>query len=161
MVQIGNPIDNLAAIGTFALVSQLSEASFMSWGWRIPFLISILLVGVGLYIRIRMEETPAFRGAKAANEVARLPVAEVFKYHRKPFFIAVGLNISEIVYASIGGVLVMSYATQQLGPSRSLVLNSAFIASCVALFAIPLFGWLSDKVGRKTMCYASCPCLKR
>jgi MHS family shikimate/dehydroshikimate transporter-like MFS transporter len=80
----------------------------------------------------------------------------VFKYHRKPFFIAVGLKISEIAYASIGGVFVMSYATQQLGLSRSLVLNSAFIASCVALFAIPLFGWLSDRVGRKTMCYASC-----
>jgi MFS transporter, MHS family, shikimate and dehydroshikimate transport protein len=156
MVQIGNPIGNLAAIGMFALVSQLSDASFISWGWRVPFLISILLVGVGLYIRMRMEETSAFREVKAANQIAKLPVVEVFKHHRKPFFIAVGLKISEIAYASIGGVFVMSYATQQLGLSRSLVLNSAFIASCVALFAIPLFGWLSDKVGRKTMCYASC-----
>ena len=128
----------------------------MTWGWRIPFLISILLVGVGLYIRMRMEETPAFREVKATNEVARLPVVEVFKYHRRPFFTAVGLKISEIAYASIGGVFVMSYATRQLGLSRSLVLNGAFIASFVALFAIPLFGWLSDKVGRKTMFYASC-----
>src|SRR4051812_17171915 len=77
MVQIGNPIGNLAAIGMFALMSQLSEANFMSWGWRIPFLISILLVGVGLYIRMRMEETPAFREVKAANQLAKMPVAEV------------------------------------------------------------------------------------
>ena len=156
MVQVGNPVGNLAAIGMFALVSQLSENDFMTWGWRIPFLISILLVAVGLYIRMRMEETPAFRQIKATNQVAKLPIAEIFKYHRKPFFTAVGLKISEIAYASIGGVFVMAYATQQLGLSRGLVLNGAFLASFVALFAIPLFGWLSDKIGRKTMCYATC-----
>ena len=128
----------------------------MAWGWRIPFLISILLVGVGLYIRLRMQETPVFRELKAANKVAQMPIVEIFRYHRRPFFTAVGLKISEIAYASIGGVFVMSYATVQLGLPRSLVLNGAFAASFVALFSIPLFGWLSDKVGRKTMCYASC-----
>lgn len=156
LVQVGNPVGNLAAIGMFALVSQLGESQFMAWGWRIPFLISILLVGVGLYIRMRMEETPVFRELKAANKVARMPIVEIFKYHRRPFFTAVGLKISEIAYASIAGVFVMSYATVQLGLPRSLVLNGAFAASFVALFSIPLFGWLSDKVGRKTMCYASC-----
>jgi MHS family shikimate/dehydroshikimate transporter-like MFS transporter len=68
----------------------------------------------------------------------------------------VGLKISEIAYASIAGVFVMSYATSRLGLSRGLVLNGAFIASFVALFSITLFGWLSDKVGRKRMFYASC-----
>jgi len=156
MVQIGNPIGNLAAIGMFALVSQLPENDFMSWGWRVPFLVSVLLVGVGLWIRLRMEETPAFRQIQAKNEVAKMPIVEIFKYHRRPFFTAVGLKISEIAYASIAGVFVMSYATSRLGLSRGLVLNGAFIASFVALFSIPLFGWLSDKVGRKTMFYASC-----
>ena len=156
LVQVGNPIGNLAAIGMFALVSQLGESQFMAWGWRIPFLISILLVGVGLYIRLRMQETPVFRELKAANKIAQLPIVEIFRDHRRPFFTAVGLKISEIAYASIAGVFVMSYATVQLGLSRALVLNGAFAASFVALFSIPLFGWLSDKVGRKTMCYASC-----
>jgi MFS transporter, MHS family, shikimate and dehydroshikimate transport protein len=156
LVQVGNPIGNLAAIGMFALVSQLGESQFMAWGWRIPFLISILLVGVGLYIRLRMQETPVFRELKAANKIAQLPIVEIFRHHRRPFFTAVGLKISEIAYASIAGVFVMSYATVQLGLSRALVLNGAFAASFVALFSIPLFGWLSDKVGRKTMCYASC-----
>ena len=156
MVQVGNPVGNLAAIGMFGLVSQLPEAEFMAWGWRIPFLLSILLVGVGLYIRLRMEETAAFRQVKAKNEVVRMPIVEIFRDHRRPFFTAVGLKISEIAYASIAGVFIMSYATSRLGLSRGLVLNGAFIASFVALFSIPLFGWLSDKVGRKTMFYASC-----
>jgi MHS family shikimate/dehydroshikimate transporter-like MFS transporter len=156
MVQVGNPVGNLAAIGVFALISQLPESDFLQWGWRVPFLMSILLVGVGLYIRLRMEETPAFRQIKAKNEVVKMPIVDIFKYHRRPFFIAVGLKISEIAYASIAGVFVISYGTAQLGLSRSLILNGAFIASFVALFSIPLFGWLSDRVGRKGMFYASC-----
>jgi MFS transporter, MHS family, shikimate and dehydroshikimate transport protein len=156
MVQVGNPVGNIAAIGMFALVAGLPEAQFMSWGWRIPFLVSIFLVGVGLYIRLSMEETQAFRNVKARNDVARLPLVEIFRYHRRPFFIAVCLKICEIAYASIGGVFVMSYATANLGLSRSLVLNGAFLSSLAALVAIPTFGWLSDRLGRKTMFFASC-----
>jgi MFS transporter, MHS family, shikimate and dehydroshikimate transport protein len=156
MVQIGNPVGNLAAIGMFALVGRLPEADFLTWGWRIPFLISVLLVGVGLYIRLSMEETSAFMKVKAKNEVAKLPLVEIFRHHRRPFFTAVGLKISEIAYASIGGVFVMSYATANLGLSRALVLNGAFASSLAALFAIPVFGWLSDKFGRKRMFYSSC-----
>jgi MFS transporter, MHS family, shikimate and dehydroshikimate transport protein len=156
MVQVGNPIGNLAAIAVFALVSQLPEAEFMAWGWRVPFLLSIFLVGVGLYIRLRMEETAAFQEVKTRNEIVRMPIVEIFRDHRRPFFTAVGLKISEIAYASIAGVFIMSYATSHLGLSRALVLNGAFFSSFVALFSIPLFGWLSDKVGRKTMFYASC-----
>lgn len=156
MVQVGNPVGNLAAIGVFALVSQLPEAEFMAWGWRVPFLLSVFLVGVGLYIRLRMEETAAFREVKTRNEIVKMPIVEIFRDHRRPFFTAVGLKISEIAYASIAGVFIMSYATSHLGLSRGLVLNGAFFSSFVALFSIPLFGWLSDKVGRKTMFYASC-----
>jgi MHS family shikimate/dehydroshikimate transporter-like MFS transporter len=78
MVQVGNPIGNLAAIGMFALVSQLPESDFVSWGWRIPFLLSVLLVAVGLWIRLSLEETAAFRAIKAKNEVVKLPIAEIF-----------------------------------------------------------------------------------
>jgi MHS family shikimate/dehydroshikimate transporter-like MFS transporter len=156
IVQVGNPVGNIAAIGMFALVAGLPEAQFMSWGWRIPFLVSILLVGVGLYIRLSMEETTAFRKVKAKNEVASLPLVEIFRHHRRPFFTAVCLKISEIAYASIGGVFVMSYATANLGLPRSVVLNGAFLSSLAALVAIPVFGWLSDRLGRKTMFFASC-----
>ena len=155
-VQLGYPLGNLAALGMFTLVSQLPESEFISWGWRIPFLISIFLVGIGLWIRLSMEETAVFRQIKAKNEVVKTPIVEIFKHHRRAFFTAVGLKISEIAYASIAGVFIISYATTKLGIPRNMILNGVFASSFVGLFSIPLFGWLSDKVGRKTMFYASC-----
>lgn len=156
MVQMGNPIGNLAAIGVFALFSKMPEADFLVWGWRIPFLISILLVGVGLFIRLRLQETPAFRSLEASHQVARLPIAEVLTTHRRSFLIAVGLKVSEIAWASIAGVFVISYATGKLNLPRAEILNALLLASFLALFTIPLFGWLSDIVGRKAMFFATC-----
>lgn len=156
LVQVGNPIGNLAALGVFALASQLPESDFLAWGWRIPFLLSILLIGVGLFIRLRLEETPAFRNVQARSDVSRRPVTEVLTRHRRAFLTAVGLKIAEISYASIAGVFVISYATQTLGMTRTTVLNGVMMSSLIALFTIPLFGWMSDWLGRKTMFYASC-----
>jgi len=156
MVQIGNPIGNLAAIGMFALLTQLPEADFLAWAWRIPFLLSILLVGVGLFIRLQLEETPVFRDLEAKKEVAKLPLVEVLTTHRRAFLTAVGLKLSEIAYASIGGVFVISYVTGKLAMPRSVVLNGIFLSAVIALVAIPFFGWCSDRVGRKPMFYASC-----
>jgi MHS family shikimate/dehydroshikimate transporter-like MFS transporter len=156
MVQLGYPIGNLAAIGALALLAQLPEADFLAWGWRIPFLISILLAGVGFYIRIQLQETPAFRDIEARNAIARLPLIEVFTAQRRAFLTAVGLKLSEISYVSIAGVFAISYVTGKLGLPRSVILNALLLAAVVAFFAIPLFGWLSDRVGRKIMFIASC-----
>lgn len=156
MVQIGNPVGNLAALGMFAIVSRLPEASFLDWGWRIPFLISILLVGIGLWIRLRLEETPAFRAVQQQHATARLPVIEVLTRHRRPFLIAVGLKISEIAWASTVGVFSIAWATSQLGMPRTGLINSLIIANIVALAAIPLAGHLSDLWGRRTLCWISC-----
>jgi MHS family shikimate/dehydroshikimate transporter-like MFS transporter len=156
MVQLGYPVGNLAAIGALALLSQLPDPEFLAWGWRIPFLISILMAGVGLYIRMQLEETPVFREIEAKNEVARLPLVEILTAHRRMFFTAIGLKLSEISYVSVAGVFAISYVTGKLALPRSLILNALLLSSIVALAAIPLFGWLSDKVGRKTMLYASC-----
>ncbi len=156
LVQVGNPIGNIAAIGIFAAMSQLPESEFLTWAWRIPFLLSIFLVGIGLFIRTRLDETPAFRAVEAQKEVARRPVVEVITQHPRAFLTAVGLKISEIAWASIGSVFAISYVTGTLGLPRSVILNGLLAASFVALFSIPLFGWMSDRVGRKTMFYASC-----
>jgi MHS family shikimate/dehydroshikimate transporter-like MFS transporter len=155
MVQLGYPIGTLAATGMFALVSQAPEAAFLSWAWRVPFLVSIVLVGVGLYIRLRLEETPVFQEIEAKNEVARVPLVEVLTRHRRPFFTAVGLKLSEISYAQIGGVFAIAYVVGKLAMPRSVILNAILFSSAVAIVAIPLFGWLSDRIGRKTMFYAS------
>ena len=153
-VQVGNPIGNLVAIAIFAVLSRLPDSDFLGWAWRIPFLLSIALIGVGLFIRLRLEETPAFRQLKEERAVARAPIVEIFRYHRRSFFIAVGLKIAEISYASIAGVFVISYATGHLGLPRTTILNAVMLSSIIALFSIPLFGWLSDKLGRKFMFYA-------
>ena len=156
MVQMGNPVGNLAAIGIFALFGAMDETNFMDWGWRVPFLLSVLLVGVGLFIRLRLHETQAFQRIERQHAIARSPIMEVFTTHRRPFLIAVGLKISEIAWASIAGVFVISYATGRLGLSRGAILNALLLASLLALFTIPLYGWLSDRVGRRAMFFATC-----
>jgi MFS transporter, MHS family, shikimate and dehydroshikimate transport protein len=156
MVQLGYPIGNLAAIGALALLAQLPEADFLAWGWRIPFLISILIAGIGLYIRMRLEETPVFRELEAKKATARLPLIEVLTAHPRAFFTAVGLKLSEISYVSIAGVFAISYVTTKLALPRSVILNAILLSAVLALVAIPVFGWLSDRIGRKAMFYASC-----
>jgi MHS family shikimate/dehydroshikimate transporter-like MFS transporter len=156
MVQIGSPIGKFAATGMFALLSWVPESEFLVWGWRIPFLISIVLVGVGLYIRLKLKETPVFREIKTKKLVAKLPLIEVLTRHRRPFFTAVGLKLSEISYAAIAGVFAISYVTDKLAMPRNVILNAILFSAIVAFPVIPLFGWLSDKIGRKTMFYASC-----
>src|SRR5580692_8820714 len=156
MVQLGYPIGNLAAIGMLALLAQLPEPEFLAWGWRIPFLISVFLVGVGLYIRMQLEETPVFREIEARKAMARLPLVEVLTEHRRSFFTAVGLKLSEISYVSIAGVFAISYVTGKLAMPQSVILNAILVSAVAALVAIPIFGWLSDRIGRKRMFYASC-----
>jgi len=156
MVQLGYPIGNLTAVGALAVLSQLPDRDFLTWGWRVPFLVSILLAGVGLYIRMRLQETPVFRELEAKKATARLPLVEVLTEHRRSFFTAVGLKLSEISYVSIATVFAISYVTGQLAMARSVILNAIVLSAILALVAIPIFGWLSDRIGRKPMFFASC-----
>ena len=155
MVQIGWPIGNLAAIGMFAALSQVPESDFLAWAWRVPFLISIGLVAIGLYIRLQLEETPVFLEVEARKEVAKVPLVEILALHRRPFFTAIGLKLSEVTYAIVAGVFTISYVTGNLAMPRSVIINAIFLAAVVALVMIPVFGWLSDRIGRKKMFYAS------
>jgi MFS transporter, MHS family, shikimate and dehydroshikimate transport protein len=156
MVQIGLPIGNLAAIGMFAALSQVPESDFLAWAWRVPFLMSIVLAGIGLYIRLKLEETPVFREIAARNDVVKLPLVEILARHRRPFFTAIGLKLSEVTYAIIASVFAISYITGTLAMPRNVIINAIFLAAVVALVMIPVFGWLSDRIGRKRMFYASC-----
>jgi MFS transporter, MHS family, shikimate and dehydroshikimate transport protein len=156
IVQIGNPIGNLVAVGVFRLVSQLPEADFLSWGWRLPFLVSIVMVGIALFIRAGLEETASFRKVQATNRIIERPFMEIMTKHPGNFFTAVALKTSEIAYANIAGVFVISYATANLKIPRDTVLNGVLLSSLLALVAMPAFGWLSDRIGRRAMFLASC-----
>jgi len=156
LVQLGYPLAVILATAVFALVSQLPEREFLTWGWRVPFLLSAILVGIGLYIRLRLVETPAFRQVQEGHAVAKMPLLEILTRHPRTFLVSVGLKISEIAFVSIATVFSINYVTEQLGMPRSAVLNGVLLAAVIELFTIPAFGWLSDRYGRKAMFIAGC-----
>ena len=149
LVQIGFPLGLVTSSGVFALVTRMPDADFRSWGWRIPFLLSILLLGVGWFVRARVPETPVFEEIKRRGDIASNPFVEAVLKNPRSFLVAVGLKISEVSWVYILTIFIVVYATGQLGLPRTLLLNAIFIAALVEVATIPLFGWLSDHVGRR------------
>ncbi len=147
--QVGVPAGLLLSTAVFAQFARLPEEQFLSWGWRVPFLLSILLVGVGMIIRVRVLETPAFARVKEARTEVRLPIVEVLRTHPKEVLLAMGLRLAENGAFYIYTVFVLVYGTQKAGIPRQTVLNGILIAAACALVAIPLCGALSDRVGRR------------
>jgi len=150
-VQIGNPIGRLVATGAFAFVARLPEGDFLSWGWRIPFLISALLIAVGLLIRFQIDETPEFQSLRESKKIVKTPILEVLSKYRRETIIAVGLKITEVAWVGILTVFAVTYLTQQLRVPRSVVLDAVTLATLVELFVMPLAGWLSDLIGRRAV----------
>jgi len=164
LVQVGFPLGLVTSYGVFALAtSMISQLEFVSWGWRIPFLLSIVLLGIGWFVRARLPETPLFEEIKRRREIAKNPFLEMILKNPKSFLIAVGLKISEVSWVYILTIFVVVYATSKLDLQRQLLLNAIFIAALVEVITIPLFGWLSDMTGRRifyfvgtvfTVCFA-------
>ncbi len=150
-VQIGFPIGLVLATLVFALVAKLPEADFASYGWRIPFLISIVLLGVGIFIRSRVPETPVFETLKQRDGLAGNPLAEAVGRNTRTFLIAVGLKLSEVSWVYMLSVFVVGYATTKLGVPKSTMLNAVLYAALFELVSLPLFGWLADKIGRRPL----------
>ncbi|WP_259471941.1 MFS transporter [Streptomyces shenzhenensis] len=147
--QIGMPMGNLLAVGALALANAvLSEDAFNAWGWRIPFLLSALLIGVGFWIRKTVEESPLFKEI-AEQPASHHPLREVFRTQRKPLLVTIGMRIASDVSYYTFALFSITYVTQQLELERSLVLNGVIVASVFQLVAIPAFAVLSDRVGRR------------
>ncbi len=153
LVQVGFPLGIAASTGVFLLISQMPEAQFLSWGWRLPFLVSIVLVGVGLFIRLRLTETVAFKRVQDQGSVYKAPVIEVIKRNPRPFLIAVGIKISEVAWVYVLIVFSVFYCTTKLGLPKSLILDGIIAGALLELVTIPLFGALSDMFGRKALYY--------
>ncbi|WP_293695392.1 MFS transporter [uncultured Agrococcus sp.] len=149
--QMGITIGMLMATLAFSAVSQLPTEQFESWGWRIPFIGSIVLVFVGLWIRHSLAETPAFRQAKETGEVAKLPISETFRYHWRSVLVAIGAKVIETAPFYVFATFVVSYATGVLDYQRSTVLNAVSAGALVSTILIPVMGRLSDRVGRPTV----------
>ncbi len=148
--QMGVPAGLLLAnLVFFASSSYIPEEQFLAWGWRIPFLVSIVLVGVGLFIRLRLLETPAFQQVQESGTEAPMPIIDVLRTYPKNVLLAMGMRIAENGTFYVLTVFVLAYVTGQLGLDQNTGLIGVLIAAALGLLTIPLFGMLSDKIGRR------------
>lgn len=140
-------------MGTLALwiMNLLPEAAFMSWGWRVPFIFSALLVIFGLWIRQGIDETPEFKAVQESGDMPKLPIVETLRYYWREVLITIGAKVVETAPFYIFSTFIVSYATTNLGFSRSATLGAVMIATIVTTILIPIMGSLSDRVGRKKM----------
>jgi MHS family shikimate/dehydroshikimate transporter-like MFS transporter len=149
LVQIGFPLGVAASAGIFIPLAAMPAADFLSWGWRIPFLLSVLMVAIGLFVRMRLAETPAFRRIQREKDFARRPVLDVILRMPRTFLIAIGMKISEVAWVYVLTVFSVYYATTKLGLPRTLILNGIIVGALLELITLPLAGALSDRFGRK------------
>ena len=146
---MGVTVGILLANGVFAIFSALPKEEFLSWGWRMPFLFSVVLILVGFYIRARVSETPIFSEIAARNKAARSPVAEAVKNHPREFVVVLGARLAENGLGYLFPVFALNYMTQQLHLPKSMILQGNMLAYAVQLLTIPAFAMLSDRVGRR------------
>ena len=155
--QAGVPLGNLLATGVlFVLAAVQSDAAFEAWGWRIPFLLSSVLVGIGLYVRLQLEESPVYQEAKAEIAAKKtgdshMPIVEVIKTYPKEVFIAMGMRMAENISYYIFTIVSITYVTTYLGQDKSLILKMLLIGAALQFFLVPAIGALSDKVGRRPL----------
>ena len=155
--QAGVPLGNLLATGVlFVLAAVQSDADFEAWGWRIPFLLSAVLVLIGLYVRLQLEESPVYKEAQA--EIAdkkqtdsHMPILEVIRTYPKEVAIAMGMRMAENISYYIFTIVVITYVTTYLDADKGLILQMLLVGAAVQFFMIPALGALSDRVGRRPL----------
>ena len=149
--QFGVPCGLLLSNLAFLAFSEISGDQFITWGWRIPFVLSIVLVGIGLYIRLGILETPVFTKLVAEKKIVRQPMLEVIKRHPKEILVSAFVRLAEQAPFYIFTAFVVFYGTNALKMSRDFLLFSVMAASCLSFIAIPLSGHISDRIGRRKM----------
>src|SRR3954469_8509450 len=148
--QVGVPVGNLLAAGVLAVLNlTLSDEAFLSWGWRVAFLLSGALVLVGLWIRTTIAESPLFAEVEESSEKAKMPLIEVIKRHPRGLFVAMFARIGTDVAFYTFTLYILTFITTNLGLPRQVGLNAVLIGSAVQVALIPLFGSLSDRYGRR------------
>jgi MFS family permease len=149
--QMGVPAGLFLSTVVFAITStQMTEAQFLAWGWRLPFLVSLVLVAVGIFIRLAIMETPAFTSLTQSGRREERPVVTALRTHRRSLLLAMGMRVAENGLFYVYTVFVLSYGPGQLGLARNTMLTGVTLAAFGGLFAIPLYGALSDRIGRWT-----------
>lgn len=146
---IGITLGILLAAGVFRLVTELPRDAIVAWGWRVPFLLSAVVVGIGLYIRLRVLETPVFEEVKEAQAKAKIPAKELFRNDSGNFFRAFGARMAENGCSYIFQTFVLTYVATHVGVPEGVGLTGVLIGAGVGIPTLPIFGALSDRVGRR------------
>ncbi len=155
--QAGAPLGLILANGALTLMTSIQdEAAFLAWGWRVPFLASLLLVAIGLYIRIGVLESPVFADLKTQGRVARAPILDVLRGSWREVALTTLLRTGQLAPYYITTTYVLVYGTQVLGLSRATLLTCVTIRAVTGLVAIPIAGHLSDRYGRKRIVGLGC-----
>ncbi|WP_079186525.1 MFS transporter [Streptomyces sp. CB01580] len=151
MPQMGVPAGTILSTGAFVLINRMDEQTFLSWGWRIPFLASFLLVIVGLLIRVSVEESPEFEKLVKEKKQVAMPLRSAVRDHWRVILLAGGMRFSENSVFYVVTVFLLSYGTTALGLERAALLNAALIAAFVEILTIPYFGAVSARFGARRM----------
>jgi metabolite-proton symporter len=155
--QVGAPAGMVLANVALVLMSLLlDDQAFLSWGWRVPFLASVVLLIVGFYIRVGLLESPVFANLKAHGKIVKAPVVDVLKRNWREVVLTALLRTGQHVPYYIFTTYILAYATQILGMSRTLILTFVIVQSLISLFTIPLAGYLSDLYGRRLITAIGC-----
>jgi metabolite-proton symporter len=148
--QLGPTSGMLLATGVLlVLENSMTNEQFLAWGWRIPFVASLLLVAVGLVIRLSVEDSAEFKRVQQVEKVADRPVLESIKTHPRQVVLTTGLRIAQNAFYYVYTVFILTYLTQVSGTDRNTGLAAVLIASALGLVTVPLWGWLSDVIGRR------------
>ncbi len=154
---IGAPVGLVLANGALALASYVStEQGFLDWAWRLPFVASVVLIAIGLYIRTGVEETPSFQKMKDDGAVSKAPVPEAIRGHWRPVLLVMFLRTSQQTAFFIFTNYILSYGTQALGLARGTILGYVSGAALLSIVTVPYFGWLSDRIGRRRITAIGC-----
>jgi MFS family permease len=148
VIQAAGPLGVVLASFAALAISRLPEADLLSWGWRVPFLVSAILVAVGFYVRLRIEESPAFR---EAQEVTKVPAIEAIRTHWRSIIVVFFAEMAQTSYFYLTAIFTISFATRQLGVAKDVVTQAVLFANLVALVAMPVIGAWSDRIGRKRL----------
>jgi MHS family shikimate/dehydroshikimate transporter-like MFS transporter len=150
-VQVGYGVGLVLSTGIVSLISQsMDNAAFKAWGWRLPFLFSVVLVAIGLWIRSSMQESEEFvQKVEREHKKVRLPVLEALRSHPGAFVLIIALRLAELFTMYIVTTFALSYSTTKLGLPRELFLHIGFIVGAVSCLTIPCFAWLADRLGRR------------
>jgi MHS family shikimate/dehydroshikimate transporter-like MFS transporter len=155
-IQLANPAGIFLAAACFYLLSQLPQEDFISWGWRIPFLASVILIAIGGYIRSQLTETLIFQQMVAKKQFVKNPFWDILKNQPKKLFVAAGVKLNEVTNSYCITAFIIAYATTKLGLPKQELLNALMIACLISISAMPLYGYISDKIGCKPILYVGC-----